>query len=247
MDCGIQGKPRTFVITDTQIMYESFLEDINNILNTGDITNMYKPDEEQLIANEMIRVIEENKLKDVGEKWPFYISRLRDNFHIIMCMSPIGDQLRIRCRKFPSLVNCCTLDWFDNWPAQALQDVAHSILEKQSDLLSASNNQRIVEVLSEMFMGVHQSVEDQSEKFHARLRRKVYTTPKSYLDAIGLYIKQLKASEAENHASVRRLQDGIHKLKGTNDIIEELKKKLEELAPQLKDGQEKAEVKAKDL
>jgi dynein heavy chain len=28
-------------MTDTQIMHESFLEDVNNILNTGEITNLY--------------------------------------------------------------------------------------------------------------------------------------------------------------------------------------------------------------
>ena len=28
-------------MTDNQIMYETFLEDINNILNTGEITNLY--------------------------------------------------------------------------------------------------------------------------------------------------------------------------------------------------------------
>jgi dynein heavy chain, axonemal len=41
LDCGCEGLPSTFLMTDTQIMYESFLEDINNILNTGEITNLY--------------------------------------------------------------------------------------------------------------------------------------------------------------------------------------------------------------
>jgi dynein heavy chain len=38
---GCEGKDTTFVLNDTQIMYESFLEDVNNILNTGEITNLY--------------------------------------------------------------------------------------------------------------------------------------------------------------------------------------------------------------
>ncbi len=40
---GCEEKPTTFIMNDTQIMYESFLEDINNLLNTGDITNLYEP------------------------------------------------------------------------------------------------------------------------------------------------------------------------------------------------------------
>lgn len=32
--------------------------------------------------------------------------------------------LRRRCRMFPSLVNCCTIDWFTKWPDEALLSVA---------------------------------------------------------------------------------------------------------------------------
>ena len=32
--------------------------------------------------------------------------------HLVLAMSPIGDAFRNRLRKFPSLVNCCTIDWF---------------------------------------------------------------------------------------------------------------------------------------
>jgi len=42
----------------------------------------------------------------------FFISRCRDQLHIVLAMSPIGDAFRDRLRKFPSLVNCCTIDWF---------------------------------------------------------------------------------------------------------------------------------------
>jgi dynein heavy chain len=32
--------------------------------------------------------------------------------------------LRNRCRQFPSIINCCTIDWFDRWPNEALLSVA---------------------------------------------------------------------------------------------------------------------------
>lgn len=34
---GMEGKPTVFLFTDTQIVYESFLEDLNNILNSGEV------------------------------------------------------------------------------------------------------------------------------------------------------------------------------------------------------------------
>ena len=44
-------------------------------------------------------------------------------------MSPIGDALRVRCRKFPSLVDCCTLDWYAGWPSEALISVATKLIK----------------------------------------------------------------------------------------------------------------------
>ena len=42
----------------------------------------------------------------------FFVERIRQNLHIVLTMSPIGDAFRDRLRKFPSLINCCTIDWF---------------------------------------------------------------------------------------------------------------------------------------
>ncbi len=41
-------------------------------------------------------------------------------------MSPVGSAFRTRCRMFPSLVNCCTIDWFTEWPPEALLSVSQS-------------------------------------------------------------------------------------------------------------------------
>lgn len=47
-----------------------------------------------------------------------FVSRVRDNLHIVLCLSPVGDAFRVRCRMFPSLINCTTIDWFQPWPQQ---------------------------------------------------------------------------------------------------------------------------------
>ena len=42
---GVENKPTVFLFNDTQVVEESFLEDINNILSSGEVPNLYKPDE----------------------------------------------------------------------------------------------------------------------------------------------------------------------------------------------------------
>jgi len=42
---GGKDQPTVFMFDDTQILYESFLEDVNGILNTGEVANLYTTDE----------------------------------------------------------------------------------------------------------------------------------------------------------------------------------------------------------
>lgn len=48
--------------------------------------------------------------------------------------SPIGEVFRARLRQFPALVSCCTIDWFSEWPAEALRSVAIRFLNDIPDL-----------------------------------------------------------------------------------------------------------------
>ena len=55
---------------------------------------------------------------------------MRDSLHIILCLSPVGESLRRRIRMFPSLVNCCAINWVDSWPEEALLSVSERFIKK---------------------------------------------------------------------------------------------------------------------
>ena len=42
MQAGVENKATSFLFVDTQIVNEQMLEDINNILNSDDVPNLYK-------------------------------------------------------------------------------------------------------------------------------------------------------------------------------------------------------------
>jgi dynein heavy chain len=95
------------------------------MLNSGEVPNLWKSDEKDPLLNG-IRTINA-KLKrpeDPDTLYKTFVEQVRDNLHITLCMSPVGDALRVRCRKFPALVDCCTLDWYSAWPPEALVSVA---------------------------------------------------------------------------------------------------------------------------
>ncbi len=131
---GEKNQPTVFMFDDTQIINESFLEDVNGILNTGEVPNLFAPEELSEIYGDP--ALEKNMNEEgintgnPAEKYSFFVRRCRENLHVVLCMSPIGDAFRTRLRMFPALVNCCTIDWFTEWPAEALRSVARHFLEQ---------------------------------------------------------------------------------------------------------------------
>lgn len=170
MECGATGKQITFMMTDTQIVNENFLEDINNVLNTGEITNLYEEDDLKEIQEKIKPYVKSLGRMDQKEvNYSTYVERVRDNFHIILCMSPVSDTLRIRCRMFPSLVNCCTLDWYDSWNEEALLSVSNQFIQEFKEEIGDLTID-LQEKLSLMCMHTHKSVENMAKRFYDELR-----------------------------------------------------------------------------
>lgn len=69
-----------------------------------------------------------------GEIWQDFLNKCKNNVHIVLAMSPIGDDFKRRLRMFPSLVNCCAIDWFLAWPQEALASVANHFIKDVEDL-----------------------------------------------------------------------------------------------------------------
>ncbi|XP_056004113.1 dynein axonemal heavy chain 6-like isoform X1 [Ostrea edulis] len=228
---GVQNTHTTFLFTDTQIVVEEFLEDINNILNSGEVPNLFEPDEyEQLIigcrpAAKEVGIAEGNR----DAIYDFCINRVRNNLHIVLCMSPVGSAFRTRCRMFPSLVNCCTIDWFTEWPREALLSVSTSFFENV-ELGEESLKQKI----AEMCVEIHTSVSDMAERFYSELKRRYYTTPTSYLELIRIYLSMLQEKTKQLKMARDRVDNGLKKILETNVLVDKMKKELIALEPELK-------------
>lgn len=146
--------------------------------------------------------------------------------HIVLALSPVGDKLKERMRMFPSIVNCCTLNWLNPWPEEALLTVAKMNIETiEFEELTPELRQGVAECC----MYTHKTVESACDKFYDNLRRKVYITPKSYIDMIDAYKSLLKLKSEELTYSKNKLSNGLFKLKEANELIAGLKIKLKDL------------------
>ncbi|XP_017317258.1 dynein axonemal heavy chain 6 isoform X2 [Ictalurus punctatus] len=228
---GVEGQDMVFLFTDTQIVAEEFLEDINNMLNSGEVPNLFEKDElEQVLAATRPHAKEAGVAEgNRDEVFQFFISRVREKLHIVLCMSPVGDAFRSRCRMFPSLVNCCTIDWFVQWPHEALLSVSQTFFQTVD-----FGSEEMMTCLSQMCVEIHTSVMDMAERFYSELRRRYYTTPTSYLELINLYLSMLGNKRQQLEAARDRVKNGLTKLLETNDLVEKMKVELSALEPVLK-------------
>lgn len=230
MNAGAKNLPTVFLFSDTQIVIETFLEDINNILNSGEVPNLYEADELEKIVG-MVRPLAKaaGKIETREAILQHYIYLVRENLHIVLCMSPIGAGFRTRCRMFPSLVNCCTIDWFNAWPEDALFSVAQRAFEEQKGV----GIDDYVDTLSTMCNKIHRTVEIETSNFFKELKRYNYTTPTSYLELIKLYIDILKKQREKISSNEKRYRIGLDKLRETEEMVARLEVTLTEMQPVL--------------
>lgn len=90
---------------------------------------------------------------------------MRKNVHVVLAMSPMSDKFRANLMMFPSLVNCTTIDYYSEWPQDALLSVAKEQLTGKIDL---GEHQEGVE---SMFSILHKSVEEVSAAMIEEVKR----------------------------------------------------------------------------
>ncbi|TPX58491.1 hypothetical protein PhCBS80983_g03079 [Powellomyces hirtus] len=241
---GLDAKPTVFLYTDTQIISEGCLEDVNNLLNGGDVPNIYTGEETDRILNTMRPIANDMAISPTRENlFALYITRVKSNLHLIICMSPIGDAFRTRLRMFPSLVNCCTIDWFSTWPEEALRSVAANSVAEINDL----GSEQVIDGIVNLCVVMHESVRERCIHYKAELNRNNYVTPKSYLELLGLYRGLLDRKRNELLALRKRTATGLEKLLNATKEVEILQEELEAMQPMLLQTSQETEYTMKKI
>ncbi|CAM9139333.1 unnamed protein product, partial [Choristocarpus tenellus] len=200
--CGQQGKPTTFIMTEAEIKDDMFLEIMNSILMTGDVPNLFPKVRPALC----------------------FIDRVKANLHCILCMSPVSAKFPERARKFPGLVNGCTINWFLPWPAEALVAVSSNFI---GDAPIECSNEIKQELITHMGM-VHRMVTDECSNYLAQMRRHVYQTPRSFLSFLTSYKDLYLTKKEEVDVKGKRVMVGLDKLKKGAADVELMKVQLKE-------------------
>ncbi|KAG9479366.1 hypothetical protein GDO78_012827 [Eleutherodactylus coqui] len=222
---GQKGKGITFIFTDNEIKDESFLEYMNNVLASGEVSNLFARDEIDEITQDLIPIMKKEyprRAPTAENLYDYFLSRVRSNLHVVLCFSPVGEKFRTRALKFPGLISGCTMDWFQRWPRDALVAVAHHFLASYTIECTDEVKRSVVNT-----MGTFQDiVAEKCVEYFERYRRQTYVTPKSYLSFIGGY-KAIYGEKFEYVGNLsNRMKTGLAKLMEAEVSVNQLSKEL---------------------
>ncbi|KAL0250960.1 hypothetical protein GEMRC1_000174 [Eukaryota sp. GEM-RC1] len=236
---GLEGKGVTFLFTDKDIKQESFLEYINNICTSGDIPGLFAKDEVDSIISDLTPIFKRERPRSPvsqDDVWNFFLERVRKNLHVVLCFSPVGEKFRNRARKFPGLISGCTIDYFQPWPKEALQEVADKYVSSFEIEATTEVKQSLVEFMA----ALHVKVGDVCEDYFTKFRRRVYITPKSYLSFMDSYKEVYLRKKSEIGILADRLNSGLSKLNQASEDVAKMKIELVEKKAKLAVAVDKA-------
>ena len=124
------------------------MEEVNNLLNLGEIPGLYSADEKEMLLGEIKEQTMKERLNlNQLQLWEYFINKCRRNLHVVVYLSPAGKLLQQRFRDFPSLVSCSNIIWMQSWSDEALNSVAKHYLKDNEEF------SKIIDV----FVKIHQS------------------------------------------------------------------------------------------
>lgn len=241
------GRCVSMLFTDADIKQEVFLEYINSFLSNGEISGLFPPDARDSAINEVRAVAKKDpmvKMEDQADwLWKYFVNRVRERLHFVLCFSPVGDKFRTRARRFPALISTCIISWFFPWPSQALLDVSSKTIKN----FKMATEEKNKEGLRDLMAAIHQMMLDRSEEYFQRYRRQVFSTPKSYLSFISSYKSVYQKKYDAVNDDAKKINSGLKKLQQANEDVRVMKTQLQEKEVVLSHKRKETELLVKEI
>ena len=102
MKAGVKNMPITWLLTDTQIVDDTWLVYVNDLLSSGNIADLFSTEDKDTIINSVRNEARQRGVADTREAmYEYFINQVRTNLHVVLCFSPVGELFRIPMPQVP--------------------------------------------------------------------------------------------------------------------------------------------------
>ncbi|OXA50597.1 Dynein heavy chain, cytoplasmic [Folsomia candida] len=242
----------------------SFLERMNTLLANGEVPGLFEGDEFTTLMTQCKEgaAREGLMLDTVEELYKWFAGQVMRNLHVVFTMNPSEQGLKDRAATSPALFNRCVLDWFGDWTNTALFQVAKELTMKVDlengawklplefpiafdELNPATINHR--DAVINGFVFVHLTLHKANRRLAKRGGTTMAITPRHFLDFINHFVKLYNEKRSDLEEQQLHLNIGLNKIAETVEQVEEMKKSLELKKKELKEKDEMANNKLKEM
>lgn len=238
-----------FLIADAQLRHSQFLDDVTQLMATGEILHLFSADELADVHDKMLAIDKQRDKSLQTDGSPralhdFFVGIVREQLHVVVCMSPANDRYRDILINYPTLLNACTIDYFGPWPDDALVAIAHRFMSAE-DFTLLTDAQK--EASAKVFREFHYSTLAMADALLAQRRTHIYIPPVTYIEAINVFMATLKKKTLELEASEKMYGGSLDRLAGSCTEIDKMQKSIDALDPQCRVAAEKITKRMADI
>ncbi|XP_059839458.1 dynein axonemal heavy chain 6-like [Hypanus sabinus] len=239
---GVHGVNTVLLLTDFDLLQASFLEDLNYMVNLGQVPGLFESEELDNVIMELKKYEREGNISDNKEAlYRFFLQRVHDRLHIVLALSTTGQMFRQWCRTNPSLVSCSTIDWYDRWPKEAQLKVANAYFAH------AEFEEVLKEKVAKACVDIHNSISVALEQMWQQMRRHYYITPSKYMELIHTFSNLFTAKKKKILNARNRFANGLEKLSEASSLIGVMQEELVPLGAQIEKKTKEVEQLMKKL
>ncbi|XP_025098007.1 LOW QUALITY PROTEIN: dynein gamma chain, flagellar outer arm-like [Pomacea canaliculata] len=127
---GSEGKIITLLCTARDLNDPVYLDAINSLLISGEYPHLFSNDEIDGLLQAIHPAMKREFPSSSIDPMKFFVSRVKSNLHIIVCLQPSHPLLKSAYNMYPGLLSGCQMNWFCDWPQEALMGEASYFIAK---------------------------------------------------------------------------------------------------------------------
>ncbi|XP_030850579.1 dynein heavy chain 8, axonemal isoform X3 [Strongylocentrotus purpuratus] len=117
---GTEGKMLTLMFTGRDLKEDVYLDAINSILICGEYPPLFSNDELDGLLQALTPAMKRRFPNVLVDPMKFFVSRVKTNLHIILCLPPTHRLLKIAPSQYPGLLSGMQMNWVCDWSQSAL-------------------------------------------------------------------------------------------------------------------------------